>query len=202
MFVCMDEQVEDGTGLIEVREWIPKEDTDYMAQKRASRREGMYIKVIGSLKTFNDKKHVVGHNIHAIEDFNEITHHFLEAIHAHLYNTRGPASAGQPLQQRSPVKPNNLGVGAGQHQNGAQQHNHHHQQQQHQQQTGSFGELPDQVMEILKKRNSEAGVSITEFNEILRDVASESEIRRALEHLCNEMMVYPTIDDNHYGLTG
>ena len=195
--------MEDGTGLIEVREWIPKEDTEYMAQKRASRREGMYIKIVGSLKTFNDKKHVVGHNIHAIEDFNEITHHFLEAIHAHLYNTRGPANGGGQPQQRSPVKPNNLGMGAGQHQNGAHHQHHQHHQQHHQnQQTSSFGELGDNIMEILKKRNSDSGVSITEFSEILRDVASEAEIRGALELLCNEAMVYPTIDDNHFGLTG
>jgi hypothetical protein len=53
-------------------------------------RPGCYVRVVGHYRSFNDKKSVVAYRIVPIVDFNEITYHFLECIHVHLQNTRGP----------------------------------------------------------------------------------------------------------------
>jgi len=48
-------------------------------------KEGHYIKVIGSLRTSQqDNKGVLAFNIRSIENFNEITSHFLEIIKINL----------------------------------------------------------------------------------------------------------------------
>jgi hypothetical protein len=49
------------------------------------------VRVIGHLRSFMSKRNVMAFRIIPITDFNELTMHFLEVIHAHLYNTRGPA---------------------------------------------------------------------------------------------------------------
>ncbi len=52
-------------------------------------REGSYVRVFGNLRSFNGKRHFAGFKVQPINDFNEVTHHLLEIIYVHLYNTRG-----------------------------------------------------------------------------------------------------------------
>jgi replication factor A2 len=140
----------------------------------------------------------MSHNIRLITDFNEITHHFLEVVYAHLYNTKGPIQ-GAPAPQKSPVKANNLGIGAGGSGAGVQGHR---QQQPHQKQPQHQQSLPDQIFQILRQNaNGESGVSVDDIQRILHDTATPDEIRATLEHLNNEALIYPTVDDNHYRLT-
>lgn len=49
-----------------------------------------YVRIIGSIKTFADKTHVLGIVIRLVEDKNEVLFHAVEAVHAHLGVTRGP----------------------------------------------------------------------------------------------------------------
>jgi replication factor A2 len=52
--------------------------------------QGVYVRVIGSLKSFNNKRSVNAQVLRKVEDFNEIQYHLLEAVYVHLYHTRGP----------------------------------------------------------------------------------------------------------------
>ncbi|KTW32319.1 uncharacterized protein T551_05052 [Pneumocystis jirovecii RU7] len=88
-------RMEDGTGLIEVKQWLemeaimddnPKKNTDIVPDT--------YVRVIGQLKAFNNKRHIGAHHIRLITDLNEVQYHFLEAIAIHLYFTRGPLQNG------------------------------------------------------------------------------------------------------------
>ncbi|KAG5518743.1 hypothetical protein PMAC_002712 [Pneumocystis sp. 'macacae'] len=88
-------RMEDGTGLIEVKQWLemeaimddnPKRNTDIVPDT--------YVRVIGQLKAFNNKRHIGAHHIRSITDLNEVQYHFLEAIAIHLYFTRGPLQNG------------------------------------------------------------------------------------------------------------
>ena len=56
--------------------------------------EGVYIRVIGNVKVFNEKRQVTAFNVRPIDDFNEVTHHAMESIYCHLKATKGAASAG------------------------------------------------------------------------------------------------------------
>ncbi len=53
-------------------------------------RQGNYVRVIGTLREYEGKKHIFVFKIAAIQDWNEVTHHFLEVIAVHLRHTKGP----------------------------------------------------------------------------------------------------------------
>lgn len=183
-------EVEDGTGMIEVREWISRDESEYTAQKRASRREGLYVRVVGQLKTYHDKKHVTAFNLRAVEDFNEITHHFLEVIHAHLYNTKGPIPAGLAPQKLA-AKPSNMGVN---------QAAHH---QAHAPQAGGdrMQQLSENILEIIQaRRDQPEGVGITEIYNVLHDVATFDEVKKTLMSMAENLHIYTTKDDDHFTL--
>jgi replication factor A2 len=81
-------KLDDGTGLIEVKQWI---DSDAPAETaNPPLQENTYVRVYGRLKPFNNKRHVGAHVVRPITDFNEINMHLLEATYVHLYFTRGP----------------------------------------------------------------------------------------------------------------
>lgn len=50
------------------------------------------MRVMGDLKSFNNRRSVNATSIKAITDFNEIQYHLLETVYVHLYHTRGPVS--------------------------------------------------------------------------------------------------------------
>lgn len=53
-------------------------------------RENVYVRVIGNLKSFNNKRSVNATVVKPVKDLNEVQYHLLEAIRVHLYHTRGP----------------------------------------------------------------------------------------------------------------
>ncbi|CZR63456.1 probable replication protein A subunit [Phialocephala subalpina] len=81
-------QIDDGTGLVDVKQWIDSDqDPEHV---RPLPKEGEYIHVWGRLKAFNNKRHVGAHVIRPITDFNEVSMVLLEATAVHLYFVRGP----------------------------------------------------------------------------------------------------------------
>ncbi|RDW80471.1 putative replication protein A subunit [Coleophoma crateriformis] len=90
-------KLDDGTGLIEVKQWVDSDADPENA--RPQPKEGDYIHVWGRLKAFNNKRHVGAHVIRPIIDFNEISMHLLEATAVHLYFTRGPLESGAVKQE-------------------------------------------------------------------------------------------------------
>ncbi|KUJ16194.1 replication protein A, subunit RPA32 [Mollisia scopiformis] len=81
-------QIDDGTGVIDVKQWI---DSDQLPEHaRPLPKEGEYVHVWGRLKAFNNKRHVGSHVIRPVSDFNEVSCHLLEATAVHLYFVRGP----------------------------------------------------------------------------------------------------------------
>lgn len=80
-------KLDDGTSLIEVKQWI---DSDAADSAAPAYNEDQYVRVWGRLKAFNSKRHVGAHVIRAVDDYNEISMHLLEATYVHLFFTRGP----------------------------------------------------------------------------------------------------------------
>jgi len=48
------------------------------------------VKVFGSMRQYEGKRHVLIYKIVPLVDSNELTHHLLETVLVHLQNTRGP----------------------------------------------------------------------------------------------------------------
>ena len=63
-------------------------------QQRSELKDGVYVRVVGSMRVHNDKKGMIAFNIRKVSDFNELTYHLLDICQAHLYNTRGPPPSG------------------------------------------------------------------------------------------------------------
>lgn len=61
--------------------------------------QGVYVRVIGQLKAFNNKRSINAQVLYLITDNNEIQYHMLEAIYVHLYHTRGPPPASHLLSR-------------------------------------------------------------------------------------------------------
>lgn len=85
-------KLDDGTGVIEVKQWL---DADKSADQAAPLfAEEEYVRVWGRLKSFSNKRHVGAHVIKPVRDFNEVNYHLLEAAYVHLFFTRGGPPAG------------------------------------------------------------------------------------------------------------
>jgi len=105
-------KIDDGTGIIEAKQWIDAESTNSekmdVDSSKAKLVEDGYCRVWGRLKAFNNKRHVGAHILRPITDYNEINYHLLEATAVHLFFARGP-----PNQANGGQQPNAATNGAG-----------------------------------------------------------------------------------------
>jgi replication factor A2 len=85
--------IDDGTGILDVKQWV---DMDATSDGSTQQFNGQYVRVLGQLKSFNNKKHVGSHKIQPVTDFNEVQYHLLEAAAIHLHLTRGPPEQYAP----------------------------------------------------------------------------------------------------------
>ena len=92
----MTYKLDDGTGTIEVKQWIDADAITSMeigdgaaATSKPKLIENEWARVWGRLKSFNNKRHVGAHVIRPIIDKMEIQYHLLEATYVHLYFARG-----------------------------------------------------------------------------------------------------------------
>ncbi|KAI1168309.1 replication protein A, subunit RPA32 [Nemania serpens] len=80
-------KIDDGTGVIEVKQWLDADKSADAAHPVFAEEE--YVRVWGRLKSFSNKRHVGAHVIKPVRDFNEVNYHLLEAAYVHLFFTRG-----------------------------------------------------------------------------------------------------------------
>lgn len=193
----MTYQIEDHTGLIEATKWVDGDNEDeHSAQKRSMCREGVYVRVFAHIKTFNEKITLTALGMMVIEDYNAITHHILETIHAYLVSTKGPvggvasaaggsssASAAAPMKVdrgnygAAPVDQNNGGDGNG------------------------LNREQSAVLEVVRECMDESGITVNEVASRLKAHFPEATVKRTLDFLSAEGHVYSTIDDDHFSAT-
>ena len=87
-------KLDDGTGSVEVKQWIDADASTDMDPTGAASAKGKLVenewaRVWGRLKAFNNRRHVGVHVIRPIEHKMDIMYHLLEATYVHLYFTRG-----------------------------------------------------------------------------------------------------------------
>ena len=83
-------RIDDRTGpWVKVQKWVTEDQDSANQQERSVCEEGMYVIVIGNIKTFNKQMNVTAFHIKPITDFNEVTHHIAEVIFIHLAHSRG-----------------------------------------------------------------------------------------------------------------
>ncbi|KAJ5933321.1 hypothetical protein N7454_005650 [Penicillium verhagenii] len=84
---------DDYTGRVEVKKWIDGEHAD-MDEKASPIQVGVYVRVLGVIKSFGQKRYIAAHSINLMKDLSQLYCFMLEATASHLLFTRGPPGGG------------------------------------------------------------------------------------------------------------
>ena len=75
-------QIEDGTGLIEVKHWTDANQPNPAHDSEDIPKENDYVRIIGQIKNYEDNKHVLAYSLRKLSTGNEVTHHMLEVVYS------------------------------------------------------------------------------------------------------------------------
>jgi replication factor A2 len=106
-------KVDDGTGVIDVKKWV---DAEQPEDATPQFQLDQYVRVYGRIKTFGDRNHIGAQFMRAVDDYNEVNYHLLEATYVHLLlqkQAKGGASGGQGGGEDSMFVDNGDGQGGG-----------------------------------------------------------------------------------------
>lgn len=176
-------KIDDMTGnFINVKKWLDADDTSDQ-HRRSECRENTYVRVVGNMKSFNDGqiRSVMAFSMVPITDFDEITFHFLDVIHANLSLKKG---LSEDIAMETPNKygqQSNDIYGGGVNDAGLTGQN-------------------KIVYNYISSCSAEQGISVQELKSKNRNM-NEQQLRNCLEWLSNEGHIYSTIDDDHYRST-
>ncbi|KAI6128313.1 hypothetical protein EV401DRAFT_922618 [Pisolithus croceorrhizus] len=176
--------LDDGSGRIEARRWIDSSVED--SSEKLGIVEGAYVRVLGSLKMFGNKKYINTTYIRPVHSPAEIYFHVLEAMTVTLISERGPPP--RPGQNPQEVVPKSSSVYSAQpiQSVGSDQYAH-------------LPQLHRAIVAFMQRQPpSDAGVHV---GAIARAVGGDAvSISDALDKLSDEGLAFSTIDDSHYQL--
>jgi replication factor A2 len=89
--------LDDGTGTIDVRQWIDTDESQFQTDERAEIVPNRYVRVVAYPRVFNGERSLVSMQIIPIRDFNEVTFHGLEVIATHLAATKTAVRPSHPV---------------------------------------------------------------------------------------------------------
>nr|XP_028598584.1 replication protein A 32 kDa subunit isoform X3 [Podarcis muralis] len=146
---------------------------------------GTYVKVLGHLRSFQNKKSLVAFKILPLEDMNEFTTHLLEVVNAHMILRKG----NMPMSMKMPQPVGLMGMG-------------------NTSSYGGNGALPvsgltahqTQILNLIKSSTSAEGISLQDLQSQLRSINLPT-LKKAVEFLSSEGHIYSTIDDEHFKST-
>ncbi|CAF3647655.1 unnamed protein product [Adineta steineri] len=150
-------------GLLEIKWW--HDDSNQ------SLKPFTYIKVVGQVKIFSGKTHVVAHHISKMQTLNELIAHSLECIHASMFIRKQEQminGTNNNIQKTSTTTISN-----------------------------GFTPIQNAVLQFLKPVTSMTGCSVTEICKQLKQF-TEFQVKQALEFLTGEGHIYSTTDDDHF----
>lgn len=148
--------------------------------------DGDYVRIMGTIKSFNNKKHVTAQVIRQVTDFNEIPYHFLEAVATHLHFTRGPKNEGG-AGSNGDSRPTNLyGVKQEDTAMGGTSASY----------LFGLSAGAQKVVQVLRKYpDTNEGVNVSLIAQQAK--MSLHEVRQARDELVSEGRVYTTHDEDH-----
>jgi replication factor A2 len=177
-------KVDDATGTIDVRSWVDQEAPHKNQQQWNA---GDYVRVIGNLRSFGEKRYVVSTaQLLPVVDFNEITHHFLEIIHLTLSlngrRSRGSSSNAMDVtnsySRQQPTNNNNNNN------------------------NNSLNNLQANITQLVSQNNPNGdGLNIDLIVSNFAGEHDENEVRSTIAFLIDEGHLYNTTDNDHVGAT-
>lgn len=110
-------QIEDGTGLAEVKQWVDDGACTALQETMAAvaNKEHAYVKIIGKLKPYDGKVTLMANSVRLLTTGNELAHHFLEVVYSgeKFKNSSTIVQPTSPMMGISHNNPSSGGVGFG-----------------------------------------------------------------------------------------
>ncbi|XP_010261781.1 PREDICTED: replication protein A 32 kDa subunit A [Nelumbo nucifera] len=187
--------LDDGTGRIDCHRWV-NETID--TKEMEGIQDGMYVEIHGHLKGFQGKRQLVAFSVRPVTDFNQITHHFIQCIYVHTYNTKLQKMQGGTSQMVNPVLNTPLQNGSKGYQAAAIPN----------QFSGQFSSdglkgIDQMVLDYLQQPSNLAQEKGVHRDEIARQLKIPlDKIMESIRSLEEEGLIYSTIDECHYKSTG
>lgn len=77
--------VEDGTGLVQVKVWVNEGDECSAAAslRQQASMDHVYIRIIGQIREFEGQRQIIANDVRPISSGNELTYHLLEVAHSY-----------------------------------------------------------------------------------------------------------------------
>jgi len=195
--------IEDGTGLIEVKQWHDPSDCTGIAEMRMqASQENFYVRVIGQLKAYEGRITVVGLSVRRVSTCNELTHHFLETAHSSEKSKRNQYAPQQ--QQSTGVYSSSMGTTPfGNSSNyGAAPPQSRQQSFMAQNNMTGMSTVAQSIIDYMKNPANQSqtgsGCDRTKVAEALSNRFQESQVRDGFDQLASNGMIYSTINDNYF----
>jgi len=177
-------QVEDSSGQVEVVQWVDD------GTSGSEHSEGDNVKVVGSLRTQGDKKHVMAFKITPVKSTAEMDYHLLQVVYSKLKMRQLQSSIdGQVGGSTASGLSNSMmggGLGVQAASSAGQSFGHKHY---------------DLVYGLIKGSMEEQGVDRDHINNQVKSKMSKQEMDSALDFLSSEGHIYSTIDEDHFKTT-
>lgn len=184
----------DGHHSIECKQYIDREVGNEQI-KVASMKEGAMIRVIGSPRDYDGRRHLLVFDCSEVEDFNEFTHHILDVIYNHLQRNgaiKHAVSSTSSMMQASPAGKGGMfpQQGFGASLNAAAV-------------GGNNGTDPatDQVLHLFNVYGADSPHG-TSMQIVLQHLPPNSmtmqQLQKIVGNLCEDGLLYTTTDEYHY----
>ncbi|KAJ1310376.1 hypothetical protein OPQ81_007114 [Rhizoctonia solani] len=177
-------KLNDGTAEIKAKHWLESSEEEAIGHGQS---EHVYIRVVGTLKTFSGERQINAVHTRLVTDPMEIYYHLIEAQLVHLHYTRGtPGAVASVISAGAPTTSAYQAGSKGQ-----------------QSRFASFPPLQRRILEVLEQLmpQSEQGVHVTTIASGLNVQASIDEIGATMEKLAEEGHIYATLDDEHFAIS-
>jgi len=190
--------IEDGTGLIEVKEWVDAtSDNSTVAKMREeASQEHVYVRIVGKMSDYDGKKQVVAYSVRKVSSGNEFTHHMLEVVHSAEKFKKGSQIGGAP---------NMMGMGSNTMQ-GSSAYGGQGSVATPVQSMGGGGmgsgsggnDLEANILNFIRSRTDDGGQGANINDYIRENKGMEMEIRQKFTYLATEGLIYSTTDEDHF----
>ena len=194
-------EIEDGTGLIEVKKWLDTSMPDPISNSDSKQlTEHMYVKVVGQIKDYDGKKMIVADSIRPLTTGNELTHHCLRVVFEAEQALRASQYvAAAPMAMMGGVGGGGMhsaGVGFGATNAGGAPLVSNT--------MGSGDSVQEAVSDFFRVQGerSDLGAAVSECVGSFAGKFTEQQIRNAVFILSSEGNIYSTIDDEHFKHSG
>jgi len=187
-------QIEDGTGLIEVKQWLGPEDCAGITEMRMqAAHENIYLKIIGQVKDYDGKKSVIGYSVRTLTTGNELTHHFLEVVYSieryRNAGAKGTSAAPQTSTPYAPVSNHQMNTSFNANNYSGQVQNN----------SGLSG-VTQEVLNYIKTEGErdEVGADILLCAQVFAGKYTQAQIQQSVDSLASEGHIYSTINETKY----